>query len=200
MRKNGAIPYRWVSDASRRAHYTDTFSGAGDFLWRYASVYRADCGKILATITLKCGPNLDPWQVYSRMIAASWRSPRDSLAGVLIDRKIEQGLRKHLGADFPLHFERVAINREQIDRYNLSTKPRKTSDRRRLDIQQTVEAEVMPEKTMRALVRDKIESYLEPGALAVARIAVESERELMGEIANLIDYDRGELEHFISQN
>ena len=58
----------------------------------------------------------------------------------------------------------------------------------------------MPEKTMRALVRDKIESYLEPGALAVARIAVESERELMGEIANLIDYDRGELEHFISQN
>ena len=134
------------------------------------------------------------------MIAASWRLPRDSLAGVLIDRKIEQGLRKHLGADFPLHFERVAINREQIDRYNLPTKPRKTSDRRRLDIQQTVEAEAMPAKTMRALVRDKIESYLESGALAVARIAVESERELMGEIANLIDYDRGELEHFISQN
>ena len=138
------------------------------------------------------------WEDFSDYYVEVWAESR-SLASVLIDQKIEQGLRKHLGADFPLHFERVAINREQIDRY-LPTKPRKTSDRRRLDIQQTVEAEAMPAKTMRALVRDKIESYLEPGALVVARIAEESERELMGEIANLIDYDRGELEHFISQN
>ena len=58
----------------------------------------------------------------------------------------------------------------------------------------------MPAHIMRALVREKVESYLQPGALEVAKAAEQSEREMMGEIGNLIDYDRGELEHFISQN
>ena len=67
MRKNGAIPYRWVSDASRRAHYTDTFSRAGDFLWRYASVYRAAL-----------------WEDFSDYYVEVWAESR-SLASVLED-------------------------------------------------------------------------------------------------------------------
>ena len=98
-------------------------------------------------------------------------------AGVLIDRDIEKKLRYHLGADFPLQFERVAINREQISRYNLPTKPRKATERRRMDIQDTVEAEAMPAGAMRAILREKIESYLEPNALRVVKITEERERD-----------------------
>ena len=63
-------------------------------------------------------------------------------AGMLIDRAIENELRKHLRT--PLTFARLAINEEQIARFDLPTKPRKSTDKRRLDIAETVEAEAMP--------------------------------------------------------
>ena len=121
-------------------------------------------------------------------------------AGVLIDQKIEQGLRKHLGAEFSLTFDRLAINQPQIEQYDLPTKPRKTTDRRRLHIQETVEAEAMPAHIMRALVREKVESYLQPGALEVAKAAEQSELEMMGQYADLLDYQREDIEELISQN
>ncbi len=43
-------------------------------------------------------------------------------AGLLIDRSLESELREHL--DTPLVFRRLAINEEQIDLYDLPTKPR----------------------------------------------------------------------------
>ncbi len=82
---------------------------------------------------------------------------------------LKQLLRTHLGGNFPLSFERIAINKSQIEQYDLPTKPRKTTERRRLDITETVEAEAMPAHTMRVLVRDKIESYLDLNALRVAK-------------------------------
>ena len=50
------------------------------------------------------------------------------------------------------------------------------------------------------MVREKVESYLDQNALRVARIAEESEKLLMGEVADLIDYRRGDVERLISQN
>ena len=233
MRERGQIPYGWVSDASRRAHYTNTYSGAGDFLRRYASVYRADLWedfseyyvevwaesrslasvleddcRELAVALYPSGGFASHSFIYesARQIAHTdkpavvvYAGDYDP-AGVLIDQKIEQGLRMHLGEDYPLHFERIAINPDQIDRYNLPTKPRKASDRRRLDIRETVEAEAMPARTMRGLIREKIESYLDPGALQIAKTAEQSERELMGGIADLIDYRREDIEQIISLN
>lgn len=82
-----------------------------------------------------------------------------------------------------LEFHRLAINKTQIAEYNLPTKPRKKpkkgekGDRRRLDIQQTVEAEAMPASELKRIVRDKVESYLPEGALQAVKIAEESERE-----------------------
>ena len=51
----------------------------------------------------------------------------------------------------------------------------------------------MPARIMRAMVREKVESYLDQNALRVARIAEESEKLLMGEVADLIDYRRAML-------
>ena len=53
-------------------------------------------------------------------------------AGVLIDRALERELRQHLRSDVDLAFRRVAINPDQIELYDLPTKPRKVGDRRRL--------------------------------------------------------------------
>ena len=63
-------------------------------------------------------------------------------AGVLIDGHVEAELRRHL--ETPLELRRLAINPEQIAAFDLPQKPRKAGDRRRLDIEQTVEAEAIP--------------------------------------------------------
>jgi predicted transcriptional regulator len=42
MRRNGTVPYGWITDATRRGYFVDTFRGAGDFLKRIKGLYRAD--------------------------------------------------------------------------------------------------------------------------------------------------------------
>jgi hypothetical protein len=76
-----------------------------------------------------------------------------------------------------LRFIRLAITPEQIAEYDLPTKPRKPSDRRALHVEHTVEAEAMPAGILRQLLRERIEDFLPPDALAVAKAAEESERE-----------------------
>jgi hypothetical protein len=98
-------------------------------------------------------------------------------AGVLIDRSIEAELRRHLPPEIDLTFHRLAITPEQIAAYDLPTKPRKPGDKRALHVTETVEAEAMPAGILRQLLRDKIESFLPPGALDVIKAAEESERE-----------------------
>ena len=98
-------------------------------------------------------------------------------AGVLIDGSIETELREHLGDTAPLTFHRLAVNEDQIARYNLPTKPRKAGDLRRPDIRATVEAEAMPAGNLRAMLRAKVESFLPAGAIERAKVAEASERE-----------------------
>ncbi len=42
MRRSGDLPYNWITDATRRGYFTDTFSGTGDFLRRVHGLYRAN--------------------------------------------------------------------------------------------------------------------------------------------------------------
>ena len=42
LRRSGAIPYGWISDATRAGHFVNTFTGAGDFITQMAGHYRAD--------------------------------------------------------------------------------------------------------------------------------------------------------------
>jgi hypothetical protein len=119
-------------------------------------------------------------------------------AGVLIDVSLQRELREHLRSDIELRFERIGINEDQIERYNLPTKPRKDTDRRSLQINCSVEAEGMPAKILRGLLREKVESLLPENALAVAKVAEESERlqlKLMSEMfATPWDIDSDDLE------
>ena len=66
---------------------------------------------------------------------------------------------------------------EQIEQYRLPTKPRKASEKRRPDIEQTVEAEALPAGTMRALLRDAVDGYLDPGIRQRLRVSERAQRE-----------------------
>ena len=197
--------------AAYRADLWEDFSDTYVEVWAesrsLASVLESDCKELAVSLYLSGGFSSHSFIYASaqyikrvgRHSAVVYVGDYDP-AGVLIDQKIEQGLRMHLGAEFSLTFDRLAINQPQIEQYDLPTKPRKTTDRRRLEIKETVEAEAMPAHIMRAMVREKVESYLEPGALEVAKAAEQSERAMMGQYADLLDYQREDIEELISQN
>ena len=108
-------------------------------------------------------------------------------AGVLIDRSIEGELCKHLASDVELNFHRIAITPEQVDLYDLPTKPRKAGERRAIHIERTVEAEAMPANILRDLLRQSVEQFLPDDALQVVKVAEESEREGLRRIANVLN-------------
>lgn len=110
-------------------------------------------------------------------------------AGVLIDVCLQRELRKHLREDIELRFERIGINDDQIVEYDLPTKPRKETDRRSLHISIAVEAEAMPAKILRGILREKIEALLPVNALAVAQVAEQSERQHLVDMAAMLRGD-----------
>ena len=207
LRRAGRVPYGWISDTTRRGYHVSTFDGPGDFIERFAGLYRerlwdADTPHVevwcesrslagvlqstcreLAVSLYPAGGFTSATLAYeaAREIDAEDRDEAVVLyvgdydpAGVLIDQAIERELRSHLAT--PLTFLRLGINPEQIEAFELPTKPRKDGDRRRLDIQATVEAEALPANNMRGIVREAVEAYLPAGALEATRVAEESER------------------------
>ena len=105
-------------------------------------------------------------------------------AGLLIDRDI---CNKYEAHGVALTFRRLAVNAEQIARYNLPTKPRKATDRRRPDIRETVECEALPAAELRRILRQTIEEYVPAQALAAIRAGEESEREYLRIFADQLD-------------
>jgi hypothetical protein len=112
-------------------------------------------------------------------------------AGVLIDVALEREMRLHLNNNIDLDFRRIAINEEQVEEYDLPMKPRKEGDTRSLQVAYTVEAEAMPARDLRGLIRDEIEALLPENALAVSKIAEESERAHLAQMAQMFDRQPG---------
>ena len=217
MRRDGTVPYRWISDSTRRGYHTNTFSGAGDFLERMHGLYRGDlwqdsqthvevwsesrslagviqgecrrlavslypCGGF-ASLTLVHEAADDINEMDKDRVVVLYVGDFDP-AGVLIDRAVERELRQCCNLD--IQFRRLAINPQQIQEYDLPTKPRKATDRRRLDITETVEAEAMPAAIMRRIVVDAVESYLPDGKLGAMKEVEESERLGLSRLADIL--------------
>ena len=108
-------------------------------------------------------------------------------AGVLIDQSLQRELRQHLRPDIELQFQRIAINEGQIDDYDLPTKPRKEGDKRSPQVAHTVEAEAMPARDLRAILRLEVETLLPERALEVALVAEKAERQHLFNMAALLD-------------
>lgn len=100
-------------------------------------------------------------------------------SGVDAARDIEAKLRRY-ASDAEIHFERPAVTREQVEQWNLPTRPTKMSDTRAKKFNGTsVELDAIPAHTLRGLVRECIERHVDKEQLAVLRAAEESERELL---------------------
>jgi hypothetical protein len=100
-------------------------------------------------------------------------------SGVDAARDIEAKLRRY-AAGAEIHFERPAVTREQVERWNLPTRPTKTADTRaKKFVGTSVELDAIPAATLRGLVKETIERHIDKQQLQLLRIAEASERELL---------------------
>lgn len=104
-------------------------------------------------------------------------------SGVSIAEKVEEELTER--APFSdITVERLAVNREQIERWDLPTRPTKTSDTRagrfrRIHGTDSVELDAIAPDELRQLVRDAIDSHMEPWRLAQFRMVEQEERQTL---------------------
>jgi hypothetical protein len=107
-------------------------------------------------------------------------------SGVSIAEKIEEELiRRAPSSDVTV--ERLAVNREQIERWKLPTRPTKTSDTRARRFRQihgmdSVELDAIPPDELRQLVKNAIDSHMEPWRLEQFRMVEQEERETLKSI------------------
>ena len=107
-------------------------------------------------------------------------------SGVDAARDIEDKLRRYAPAA-EIHFERIAVTREQAIEWNLPTRPTKQTDTRARKFNGTsVELDAIPAMKLRGLVKAAIERHIDQDQLKVLRIAEESERETLGRWARLM--------------
>ncbi|MDE0341947.1 MAG: hypothetical protein OXK82_02035 [Deltaproteobacteria bacterium] len=213
MRRAGRLPYGWIADASRRGYFTATFAGAGDFLERFASAYRADVWEglpvqvevwceseslagVLQADCRRMAVPLYPCRGYASLTfayEAAQAMNADGRPGIIYyvgdydrdGKQIGQSLERELLEHLktPLTFTRLAINEDQIAEYDLPTKPAKDGGDR------TVEAEAMPAATLRGLVSAAVESHLPPGTLESLRTVEQEERAGLRLLAEHLDRD-----------
>lgn len=109
-------------------------------------------------------------------------------SGVNAGEKIEQTL-KEMAPDAEIHFERVAVTHEQIEEYQLPTRPTKKSDSRSKNFGDvSVELDAIPPDHLRDLVQMVIEEHLPADQLKILKIAEESERvQIRGLVGMLAD-------------
>jgi hypothetical protein len=101
-------------------------------------------------------------------------------SGVNAGETIEQTL-KVMAPEAEIHFERIAVTRDQISHWNLPTRPTKETDSRSKafgsDI--SVELDTIEPGQLRNLVEAAIESHMPPEKYNVLMVAESSERELL---------------------
>lgn len=208
MRRAGRLPYGWITDASRMRWHVPTYRDPIEFVRAQARAYRfglwgdadvlvevwcesksiagmihEEC-KRLAVSLYPCGGFASAsyaWQ------AAQGYAPYQAVeivyvgdydpAGVLVDVALARELPTLTTT--PIRFDRVAVNENQIAEFDLPTKPRKATDTRAPEVDDTVEAEAMPAPTLRALVRDAVERHLTPDALGYATLMDDEGRKFL---------------------
>jgi len=103
-------------------------------------------------------------------------------SGVNAGEKIEETLCE-LAPDAEIYFERIAVTSEQINDWDLPTRPTKTSDTRAKNFGSiSVELDAIEPNQLRTLVRETIEQHLPAEQFEVLKAAEESEREIISRL------------------
>ena len=113
-------------------------------------------------------------------------------SGVNAGEKIEQTLRE-MAPDASIHFHRLGVTPEQINTWNLPTRPTKTSDSRAKGFGDIcVELDAIEPDRLRALVERAINRHLPQHQLAVMKEAEKSERDGLMKFVQSTKADRAE--------
>jgi hypothetical protein len=109
-------------------------------------------------------------------------------SGVNAGEKIEQTLRE-MAPDADIAFERIAVTPEQIEDWDLPTRPTKSSDSRSKTFGEiSVELDAIEPNQLRALVLEAIEQHLPQKQFEILKAAEESERELLESLIDAARY------------
>jgi hypothetical protein len=86
-----------------------------------------------------------------------------------------------------IHFERVAVTAEQIDKWNLPSRPTKTKDTRakKFGRATSVELDAIPVDRLRALVRSRIKRHVNKKRLKALRREERRDRKFIRRVAEL---------------
>jgi hypothetical protein len=106
-------------------------------------------------------------------------------SGVLIDRAVERRLRE-FAPDADITFERVAVLPEQIEEWQLPTRPTKrgAGNTHARDFEgNSVEVDAIEPAQLRLLVRDYIEQHVDRRQYEILKVAEASEREILRKLA-----------------
>jgi hypothetical protein len=108
-------------------------------------------------------------------------------SGVDAARDIEAKLRRY-APDADITFERLAVTREQVEKWNLPSRPTKLKDPRakKFNNSESVELDAIPARELRTLVREAIEQHIDQEKLAILKTAEKSERALLEEWRRLV--------------
>jgi hypothetical protein len=108
-------------------------------------------------------------------------------SGVDAARDIEAKLHRYApGAE--IHFFRPAVTREQVEAWNLPSRPTKTTDTRaKKFVGTSVELDAIPVQKLRDLARECIEQHVDKEQLAILRVAETSERETLTRWARIMN-------------
>jgi hypothetical protein len=105
-------------------------------------------------------------------------------SGIDIPRRVEKDLRA-FAPDVDLHFQRVAVTREQVQEFNLHTRPTKKSDSRSKNFRgESVELDAIPPAALRVMVLTCIEQHINQEALRQTRLTEQLERHTLQSVLN----------------
>jgi hypothetical protein len=109
-------------------------------------------------------------------------------SGVDAARDIEAKLRRY-APEAEIHFERPAVTRDQVEQWNLPTRPTKMTDTRakKFNNATSVELDAIPADKLRTIVRECIERHVDQRQLKVLKVAEESERSFLKMVASTYD-------------
>jgi hypothetical protein len=211
MRRRGDLPYGWITDGSRLRLKPRTFSSAQAALENTARMYRRDLWidqgvhvevwaekdairGVIYPVTAEYDVPLMISRGYSSetflwetaegindagVEAVIYQLGDHDDDGVKAWKAIMRRLREFVDGDIDLTFERIAVTEEQITEFGLPTRPDKTGR----GFGDCVEVDAIPSTTLRNLVGDAIESFIDPVPLRVTKAAEKSEREVLARIA-----------------
>ena len=111
--------------------------------------------------------------------------------GFRIFDRIDRELKDFVGDKVELCIERIAVTPEQIERYQLPTRPVKDKDPQRAKFEREhgtgcVELDAMTPEALRSLVRGHLEGHMEPEQLQALKLAEREERNGLRSIQDLI--------------